>query len=77
MHTPVRMITLFAGFYDYVYGSCVKVKSVRVEVLKVSIWELLLKGAKILSLAGLEPTRNYSNQLLVGRLNHLYIVSNT
>ena len=77
MHTPVRMSTLFSGFCGYVYVSCVKVKSVRVEVLKVSRWDLSVKGAKTSSLAGLEPTRNNSNQLIVGCLNHSVIVSNT
>ena len=35
------------------------------------------KRSKMTTLAGLEPTRNYSNRFLVDRLNHSATVSNT
>ena len=50
--------------------------SLFLEVWKGLIQELALEDAKVSTLAGLKPTRNYSNRFLVGRLNHSAIVYN-
>ena len=48
--------------------------------LFVGVWkglreDLAVEDIKVSTLAGLEPTRNYSNRFLVGRLNHSATVS--
>ena len=49
--------------------------SICLELLKGIEREVLAEGAKGVTLIGLEPTRNYSNLFLFGRLNHSATVS--